>query len=229
MTNTVATVDEVWGWLHQPLQDLKQGYSADPNKSWEDRRRDFLEQLGLSQPSDHDVAEALLHRLDELSDDDRNALLAGDEIDTVAYQIVQDSAPEPSAEPDTYDEAAWHQFLATNLPSWSGTEAAWGQFSEWFTYHAGQAGLSSPAQAFVDHLAALSNDQRIATCAQYGVTIAAPAAEAAPVAATGEMSALMAEILKERPEFAAIPEARRLELIAEVLAEADEDEDEGED
>jgi hypothetical protein len=226
MTNTAATVDDVWGWLHQPLQDLKQGYSTDPGKPWETRRHEFLEQLGLSNPDDHTVTHTLVQRLNELSDDDRNSLLAGDDIDTLAYKVVQECTPE--TEPDTYDEAAWHDFLATNLPSWNGTDEAWAQFSEWFTYHAGQANLSSPAQALISHLAVLPNDQRISTCGQYGVTIVVPAPAGAPVAVTGEMTALMAEILKERPEFAAIPEERRLALIAEVLAESDEDQ-EGED
>jgi hypothetical protein len=237
MSNTTTAVDEVWGWLYQPLQDLRQDHATDPDKPWDTRRQAFLEQLGLSDAADHPVTQLLFQRLETLSDEDRHDLLNAGEIDNLAYAVVQECSPEAAQESNAYDEGAWHQFVAANLPSWNGAADSWGQFAEWFSYHAGQANLSVPARAFIDQVAGLSNEERISTIARYGVSITAPAGTPAdqvpPAEGSGRTraadestTALMDEILKERPELAAIPEQRRLELIAQVLEEEDdEDED----
>jgi hypothetical protein len=231
MANTTTAVDEVWGWLYQPLQDLKQDHAADPDKPWDVRRAAFLEQLGLTDPAEHPVTHLLIQRLEGLSDEDRHSLLSADDIDTVAYEVVQQCTSEPGEDAGAVDDNAWHAFVATNLALWDGAAESWPQFAEWFVYHGGEQNLGTPAKTFADHVTGMSNEERISTIAQYGVTIATPATPAgtppAPVTAADESTkALIDEILKERPELAAIPEERRLELIAQVLAEPDDDEDE---
>ena len=62
----------------------------------------------------------------------------------------------------------------------------------------------------------MSNDDRIALFAQYGVTVQPAAPQVALDAAT---EAAMAELLAADARFAGIPEARRRELAAEVLRE----------
>lgn len=223
MTNTTTTVDEVWAWLYQPLQDLKQNQTTDPDKPWENHRAFFLEQLGLTNAADHPVTQMLLERLDELSADDRLALLNSDQVDGIAYEIVQQCTPAATADPAAYDDNAWYAFAAENLALWDGTEESWTQFAEWFAYQAGEQSLGVPAKALVDQLTGMSNADRIATIAQYGVTIAAPAAPEDPA-----IRAMMEEILKEHPEFATMPEDQLLEMTARVMAEPDEDDEEGE-
>jgi hypothetical protein len=222
MTNTTTTVDEVWAWLYQPLQDLKQNQTTDTDKPWEDHQAAFLEQLGLTNATDSPVTEMLLERLDELSADDRLALLSSDQVDTIAYEIVQQCTPTPAAEPAAYDDNAWYAFAAENLALWDGAAQSWTQFAEWFAYQGGEQGFGVPAKALVDQLTGMSNADRIVTIAQYGVTIAAPAAPADP-----SIRAMMEEILKEHPEFATMPEDQLLEMTAQVMAEPDEDDEDG--
>src|SRR5262245_3481890 len=168
------TIEDVWSWLCRPLQDLKQ----EPGESWESRRHTFLDKLGLTEPAQHPVVEQFIHQLDEMPADERDNLLGSDNLDTLAYELVHKSVPAKTTDPDGYDESAWHDFLATNLPVWNGTEDSWAQFAEWFTFHAGEKDLHAPAAAFVFYLQGMPNEDRVVTCAQYGVTIQASSPDA---------------------------------------------------
>jgi hypothetical protein len=186
MTHSSTGVDEVWGWLYQPLQNLKAGQG----EAWRSGREHFLAELGLANPGGHPVVEALLYRLDKLPAEERDGLLAGDELETVAYQVVHEYTPagaeepvadEPPPEPaveDTpgYDERVWAEYLHANLGQWDGTAESWPLFAEWFTYHGAEAGVSAPATALIEYFTTLDNSQRINGFADYGIVITPPAA-----------------------------------------------------
>lgn len=261
----MSALDDVWAWLYDPLQDLKRDYLDAPDKSWDERRALFLKRLGIREPDEHPVVGQLILQLDAMSEGDRNSLLGTDQLDTLAYEAArqnmvepeqqatpdQPAAPEQQGAPEqsAYNEGAWHQFLATNGPAWDGSAASWGQFREWFLYYAADSGFAAPATGLLDYLDAMSVEERIATFAQYGVTIAvaAPVTPAEPVASEQPVAAepiaaeqpisaptvdpavepasdeliesVMAELIAETPEFADIPEERQRELLAEVLSE----------
>jgi hypothetical protein len=233
MSNTTSTVDEVWAWIYQPLQDLKQDRIAEPDKPWETSRALFLSQLGLADSAEHPVAHLLIHRLEELPEAQRADILSADELETLAYEVVQQCTAETTDQAHAtdprvaaYDEKAWQEYLTKNLPAWDGSAQSWAAFKEWFVYYAADQGLSSPANALVDHVDGMSNDDRVATLAQYGLAVK-PAGEASQSGPPLDESAttLMAEILNGNPEFAAIPEERRRQLMAEVLQEQPADAD----
>jgi hypothetical protein len=229
----MATVEELWAWISPPLQDLAAERSGDPDKPWTELRERFVAATGQ-----HPLSDELVRQLDELSDDDRSALLDNkDRLDELAYRITEqnadtaaesgaDSGAESGAAPAAggYDEAAWHQYLLENGAQWDGTEASWPQFAEWFRYYADQKGLSEPATGLMTYLESQSAAERIATLAQYGVTIAAPEHAAQPEAAQAGGSLVMpgaADIhvsLSEEPEFTALPEDKQAEVVAQVQA-----------
>lgn len=143
---------------------------------------------------------------------------------------------------ESYDAQKWYAFAASHLPEWNGTAETWPTFVEWFDYYAAQQGLGVPATAFTQHLNGLSDEDRIAQFAAYGVVIPQvqqhkqhpaqdqhheehPAEHPAVGSASGEITltedhhAAMTEALAEDPEFALIPEARRIEILAEVVRE----------
>jgi hypothetical protein len=228
---TMPSADDIWEWIHAPLEELKNDLSAEPDKLWETRRAEFLEHLGLSEPSQYPAIGHLLEHLDQLAEEDRATLISSGEIDSVAYQIAQQydeseatGHGEPAAtETSGYDEQAWHAYLAENGPYWNGTEEAWPQFREWFIYHATERGLGEPATALLDYLNAQPAAERITTFAQYSVTIN-PIAPQPEEPETGELSSqeiddMMAEVLAENPELADIPEERRREIMAEILGQ----------
>lgn len=228
---TMPSADDIWEWIRTPLEELKNDLGAEPDKPWETRRAEFLEHLGLSEPSQYPVIEHLLEHLDQLAEDDRANLISSGEIDSLAYQLAQQydvgdghqdagHAEPAAAETSGYDEQAWHAYLAENGPYWNGTEEAWDQFREWFIYHATERGLGEPATSLLDHLTAQPAAERITTFAQYGVTITPKASEPEPDGLSHEdIETAMAEVLAENPELADIPEERRREILAEVLGQ----------
>lgn len=223
----MATVDELWAWISPPLQDLAAERAGDRDKPWEELRAGFLAATGQ-----HPFADDLIRQLDDLSPDDRSALLDNkDRLDDFVFQIVQQSAdpgPDPGSETEApaggYDEAAWQQYLAQNGTQWNGTDAGWPQFMEWFRYYADQNGLSEPASGLLNLLNGQSAPERIATFAQYGVTIAAPQQQAAEPAAQAGGSLIMptaADIhvsLSEEPEYVVLPQEKQAEVVAQVRA-----------
>jgi hypothetical protein len=179
----MSTPDDVLEWIRPPLEELKQ---TDPGTPWQESRESFLRQLGLSDASQHPVVQELLERLDEAPEEERNSILSSDKLDSMTDELVrqhapaqdeaaQDEAAQGAAGDQTaYDEQAWQAYLAQNGTQWDGTEESWEQFAQWFAYYASEQGLSTPATAFLDYLTPQPAAERIATFAQYGVTITPP-------------------------------------------------------
>ena len=133
-------------------------------------------------------------------------------------------------EVETYDQNAWWAFLAECGPGWDGTDEHWAIFEPWLLAEARARGFGTPTEALLAPLRGQGASAVIAVFADYGVVIqplAAPVedvraaeAESEPLPTPEEFAeANMADLLAEDPEFADIPEERRLALIAEVLAE----------
>jgi hypothetical protein len=192
----MSAPDDVLEWMRPALDEMKQDYHADPGKPWEERRETFLQQLGLQDASQHPTVQQFMERLDETPEDERNKVLGGDKLDSMAIELAQqhadgqgesgqqaggqqESGQQAGGQQAGYDEQAWQAFLAENGPRWDGTEGSWDQFRQWFAYYAGQQGLGTPATALLDYLATQPTAERITTFAQYGVTITAPQAAAA--------------------------------------------------
>lgn len=231
-----AGTDEVWAWMSPPLLELREGRAADPDAHWSALEAQFLASLGLASAGEHPAVAALLSELDSMSDEERDALVAGEGLESMAYQCVERSG-EPGgdtagAEPGGYDEGAWVSYLQENLALWDGSEGSWEAFRDWFVNSAGTLGLAEPAASLTGYLDSLPNADRIAVCAQYGVTIVAPAGDGDPdqPASSGEPAEpaagpdlspqdeeLISTVVEELPEFAAIPIERRRELLAELL------------
>ncbi|MFL6114732.1 MAG: hypothetical protein ACJ786_25765 [Catenulispora sp.] len=222
----MATVDDLWAWISPRLQELAAERAGDRGKPWAELRAGFLGQAGS-----HPFAEDVIQRLDNLAEDDRSALLDDkDRLDGFGYQIAQQWA-DPGADPDPgaaapaagYDDALWQRYLTENGTRWDGTDAAWPQFMEWFRYYADQAGLGDPASGLLNHLNGQSAPERIATLAQYGVTIAAPdqAIPPAPQAGGSLIMPTAEDIhisLSAEPAFAALPADKQSEVVAQVRA-----------
>jgi hypothetical protein len=231
----LASADELWAWLYPALANLKQGMGERPDEAWEQRRARFLDDLGLADADRHPVTRLLLERLDELPAAERDRLLCGDELDSMAYEDIRQVAdPDPAVEADPgartdggYDEAAWHEFLATELVRWDTAAESWPQFAQWLVYEAGQRGVGAPTAELVGYAGNLPNDDRIAALAPYGLTVPASTAtvtetakpDDAGVVLDDEAEAAMAQVLADDERFAAIPETRRRELVAELLRE----------
>ena len=172
----MSTPDDVWEWISKPLEELKKGYTDNPTQPWAERRQTFLQKLELSDASEDPVVEQLLERLDESSEADRNRILGSDELDSMAKQLVQEhGASQEAAEGEAaYDEQVWQTYLEENGPEWDGTEDNWEEFQTWFAYDAGEHGLSTPAAELLALLTPQTAAERIATFAEYGVTITPP-------------------------------------------------------
>ncbi len=165
----MSTVDR-WAVIYPPLQELKAETIERPDTPWDDRRGQFLEKLGLTEPAEDPVIDILVRHLDELPATERDALLRTERVDTMAYQLIEQSQPtEPVTAP--YEEADWQAYLATNGPRWNGTTDAWAPFREWFVHHANAQSLGDPAVALLDYLEGLDVPGRIETFGQYGVLI----------------------------------------------------------
>jgi hypothetical protein len=230
----MSTPEEVLGWMRPALDEMKQGYTADPGTPWEERRESFLNQLGLYDAGQHPVVQELLERLDDMPQDERHRILGSDnELDALAEQLIPEPAagqePQPAAGQGegsaerAYDEQAWQGYLAQNGPQWDGTDATWDQFRQWFEYHAGQQGLGAPATALLDYLAAQPAAERITTFAQYGVTIQTQQdQEETAQPADAEVSAediqsIAGDALKAHPEINDMSEDERMKAMSEVL------------
>lgn len=239
----MASVDEIWGWIYEPVQELKRDYTTAPDTPWNTLRESFLTKLGLSTADQNPMIEELLRKLDDMSDSDRNDIIGGDRLDDLAYEYAQrhgvaavaDPAPAVAQEQvqqttsteESYDPQKWQEFLEENGPVWDGTDAAWSQFKEWFLYYAREGGFEAPATSLLDYLSSQDGAGRIATLETYRVIIrpvsaapSEPSAQAEPEVTATDMDGLMAELLEENPEFRDIPEDRRKEIITELLREA---------
>jgi hypothetical protein len=219
-TNTAA--DELWAWVFPPLEQLRDRCTAEPDAPLEQHFAAFLEELGVREVVDQPLLWSFWERLEALPDDaERTRFLAGDAAATLVYDLVQEHAGQqeqagvPEQALDTYDEAGWQAFLAEHGSRWDGTGPSWTQFREWFLYEAGQQGFGTPTTMLATYLDSLDVAERIDALAQYGVTVPAQwgGADVDPASL-----AIADELLQENPEFADIPEERRRELMAEVLA-----------
>jgi hypothetical protein len=218
--------EDVWAWLSPALDGLKSVTEG----SWEDRRATFLEQLGLTDAAEHPVVADLLHQLDESPDEERNATLSSDHLDSWAYGLIQAHTAEPDdqgASASGYDEQAWHAFLVTNGSSWDGTAESWPAFRQWFEYHAAEQGLAEPSTALLDYLESQPATERVSTFASYGVTIAVHATGGSADEQAGTVPAaeepedeLTGELAELRDLIDTIPDAD--ELIAEIEGMAEE-------
>ncbi|MGB3439829.1 MAG: hypothetical protein WBA97_13865 [Actinophytocola sp.] len=215
----MTNADELWAWVHTPLLELAAARTGDPEKSWPDLRAYLVERTGLANSADHPLVDGLLTRLDDMTDDDRVAVLDDSgKLEALAYEVVTEVAEVTGTETDTgaYDEGAWHRFVAEYGPQWTGDDESWAQFREWFLYYATESGVVAPATALVEHLDTQSAEQRIATFAEYGVQITARAGET-PAADLEEKDVVT--LLDQTAEFDDISEERRRELIQQIASE----------
>lgn len=233
----MATLDEMWAWIYEPLADTTEYRKSNPERAWNDVRAYLLERLGLRDSTDRPFTDDLFRQFDEMREDDRRVLLDDtDKLTTFAYEIAQKYAEEPPAQHNTqqtpapenpaqYDANAWQAFLVENGTRWNGTAESWSQFEKWIRYEADKRGLGYPATGLFEYLASQSVSGRIATLKQYGVPITAPVAPqpaqqtAQPPEPVEFTDSDLADLLAEDPDLAEIPEARRQEILAEVLAE----------
>lgn len=205
--------DEVWTQVVTPLENLRADAEQNPGTPWQTRRDTLYPEL--TSVVDGAVADRLVSWLDGLPEDERTALLVSDDLRTQAHQVVSSVLPAQTADTGAaveYDNDAWFAFLAENGVRWDGTEESWSGFRDWFLYYATEGGFAIPAGLLFDYLEPRSAAERVTLFSEYGVTIAVP--EHLTAAALDPASQrLMANLLAENPEFAEIPEARRVELL----------------
>lgn len=216
----MSTLDELWAWISPAVHDLAAEQAANPGKSWNDLRAYFVERAGLREATDDPLAEDVIGRLDELSDDDRGVLLGDREkLDGYVYEIARqhadEAAQESPADESNYDEAAWQRYLVDNGAQWDGAESSWGQFREWFLYHAKENGVGYPATGLMTHLDSQSAPDRIATLTQYGVTIQ-PGEQTTEPAADESGTTEIRTLLTADPEFAGLPVEQQRQLLVQV-------------
>jgi hypothetical protein len=182
----MSIADELWEWIRHPLEELKRSFTAEPEKSWDTRREDFLQRLGIRDPGEHPVTEQMFSRLDQMSDEERGNHVSSGELESHAYDLVkQHAASQPDAGDGQatatgqqgqasgpgYDEGTWQSYLQGNATQWNGSQETWDQFAQWFIYYAQDIGVGEPATALIQYLGQLSPEQRISELARYGVTI----------------------------------------------------------
>lgn len=221
----MLAADEAWALVSGPLENLRADALERPDLPWPERRENLRTELSTATADP--MVDHLVTWLDELPDSDRASLLAGDDLPTQAYQVLTDAAAQETAQEAgeqpaaAYDENAWFAYLAEHGARWDGTEESWQAFRDWFLYYAAEAGFGSPATLLLDYLQPMAAADRVTLLGQYGVAIEPPqpamTTAAAEVAADPRVRAVMAELLAEQPQYADIPEARRLELVAELL------------
>lgn len=214
--------DELWRWLGGPLQELTRHRLEQPDARWQERREFLLERLGITDPAPYPVVDALLRHIDDLPDEQRNALLDNqDELARVADGFLNTYAEAPVY--TEFDQQAWWAFLAENAAMWNGTDEHWAEFEPWLLSAAVDHSFGEVTEALLAPLRGQGAAAVRAVFADYGVVIADPApAEAEPVKlpTPAEFAeAHLAELLAANPEFAELSEQRRMTLIAEVLAE----------
>lgn len=166
----------------------------------------YATQAGLGTP-----ATALLDHLDPMTPADRVTTFAGYGVRINAVQVNSVQINAPAA--DSYDEQEWYAYLAANGGRWDGTAESWDGFRQWFEYYATEAKLGKPATLLLDHLERMAPADRVVTLGQYGVVIRPPA----PPVVDPRIAEVLDRLLARKPEYAQIPEARRIELATEVL------------
>ncbi|HEU5469213.1 MAG TPA: hypothetical protein VFV67_01060 [Actinophytocola sp.] len=98
----MATVDELWTWIYQPVQELLADRAGEAEKSWEELRASFVERAGLADPADHPLTDELVRQLDELPEDERAALLAdAGRLEALVYELAERHAEAPAEDPDS--------------------------------------------------------------------------------------------------------------------------------
>ncbi|NBH02345.1 RING-H2 finger protein [Amycolatopsis sp. SID8362] len=177
-------VDQIRAWISEPLLRLRRLRQFEAATDWGVHFGDFLEQLGLD--GDAPVAQALRIRLSAIADDaDRDAFIASDEFEQIAYQPQlyeaddNDSGDDSAPSDSDYDAAvyetpaestllnennqtAWFTFCAVHLPGWDRSEESWPRYSAGFVFEAGQRGFGGLAQELADGLTGLAdNAQRV--------------------------------------------------------------------
>ncbi|HEX5406129.1 MAG TPA: hypothetical protein VFX16_27960 [Pseudonocardiaceae bacterium] len=216
----MPSLEEAWAWVAGPLENLKNDVVARPGVPWSERGENFKRELSAA--TSHSVADDLYRWLNELSESDRSNLIGTDDLAAHAYQVVRRAVPPAEPAPTQvvqqqaavaqYDESAWNRFLTEDGARWDGTVESWAAFRQWFEYYANAGGFQSPATGLLNYLEPMSAPDRVAAFAQYGVTIRPPASTVDP-----RVQQVMDELLAEKPEYAEIPEARRIELVNALL------------
>jgi hypothetical protein len=91
-------VDQVWQWMYEPLQRLKEDARVDPEVPWEQRLQRFLDELGVSSSDAHPLVYLFVQQVEQyVSGEERTAFLADDGLDAVVYEIVRQATPEPES------------------------------------------------------------------------------------------------------------------------------------
>lgn len=102
--------EQLLAWLDEPLHQLKDDYRSDPERAWDLRVSEMWEQLGVTAGTDDPVVEEvvslvgdLLHRVGEMTGDDRATYLEGTQLDSdVAERVelaVTRHGPQPADHP----------------------------------------------------------------------------------------------------------------------------------
>lgn len=209
----MTAADEMWAHIAAPVDNLRADALERPDVPWSERRDGLHAELVTVIP-EH-VTDQLLAWLDDLPDEERAGLLASDDLAGYAYQVVtQVVGDEPAAaDHQEYDENAWFAYLAEHGTHWDGSAETWDAFREWFDYYAAEAGFGKPAGLLLEYLQTMTPEDRIVMLGQYGVPIRR--------AATPELDPrawqIMNDLLARNPEFADIPEARRIELVTDII------------
>lgn len=230
----MATRTQLWAWIEPAVQELHAYHAEHSDASWPDLRSHFLEQLGITEAAQYPAVDTLIKDLDERSDSERTELLAdsnkltelADRYTTLHADPDPAAAPQPGTpqQQDTFDQNAWFAFLAEVGPNWNGTDEHWAQFEPWLLAESNSRGFGPQTEALFAQVRGHGAAAVIELFRQYGVQIKAPA-QAQPDQSQPSSQDLqvaetaMAELLAENPEFADIPEERRRELIAQLLAE----------
>jgi hypothetical protein len=117
------SAEDTWGWIHQPLHQLREGCAAEPDTEWEHRLSAFLAALGLASANDHPVIRTLAEHVEHSasSDVERAALVADDGFEALVYQWVineagTDSGP-AAASPGDPATVAEHAVLLIGMPA----------------------------------------------------------------------------------------------------------------
>jgi hypothetical protein len=232
----MATQEELWAWMYDPVQELKSRLSGEPGIAWEQLKECLLERAGLGAPSEHPFTDDLCRRLDEMPDDDRSRLLAGDELDAFVFQLAGEHADVPAVDepPPSGDDSPWLAYLAEAAHLWDGTDESWAQYSEWLRYDAGERGLGSWVDAF---LAEAEHVDRHELFARYQVNISGSRDTAQPLEVdaghgdtAGAVHDLLAQLqddvvtpalaeLAQAPELAGLDDAELRALVSDVLSD----------
>lgn len=227
--------------------------TLEPDTTW-DEAAERLRTIAGSSGLDW-AAEALIAHLEQEPDPTAILRELGDpeaavECVSAAVQNAGDDAPadpgyadagDPAGPAGEFSDAAWADYLAGMQGGWDGGAATWTDFRNRFVSDA-PPGLQDAAEAVVAQ--AEADGDKAATLTPYGLVApssadagtapddaGADAAAMDPDEAAEAVAALdiqddtLAELLKEHPEFAALGAEGLEELMTEVLAEFETDEE----